>query len=243
MVNFLDVIDKTYSREDKEEFIALIKVMVDLSNKAYEEGLLSLENDYLSLHPFLLRKGIELVVEGCNVRELRNILDNYILSQKCSEPELLAKLIVREGVILLQNGDRGKLLYEKILSMLGEDFFEGLDDSILKEEASNEWHSSDINILDEESKVFVDQIMSIADFEDRIFTILDFEEMEQLVRRAGYVKIAIALHGASTKVKRYVKNMMSSKHMRDGLIQEMRTIGQYRLEDCIEAQQFIKRLI
>lgn len=28
--------------------------------------------------------------------------------KKCSEIELLEKLIIREGVILIQNGDRGK---------------------------------------------------------------------------------------------------------------------------------------
>lgn len=134
-------------------------------------------------------------------------------------------------------------MFEKILSMLGEDFFKDFDCSIFDEEPSYQYQSNDIKIIDEECKLFADQIVNIGNFEDEIMSIDDFNDMEKLLRRAGYVYMAIALNGASCELKRHVRNILCFKYMRDELNQEIKIISRCRFEDIINSQQFILRLL
>lgn len=230
-VDISEVINKEYSNEEKEKFKELIKIIINLSSKARVEGLLSLENICPYLNPFLLRKGIENVVEGCDVKELRYILDNYIQTKKHYGNELLEKLIIREGVILIKNGDIGKILFNKILIMLGEDFFDNFDYSIFEEEfpIELEYDRNDSKIMFEECNTFEDKIMSI----------MDCEEMEKLVIRAGCFYIALALKVGSGKLNMHVRDKLSFRYMVDELNYEVVRIGPCRIQDAIDAQKFI----
>lgn len=77
-----------------------------------------------------------MMVEGCYIEDLKFIIDNYITARDYFDDELLERLIIREGLLLLAKDEHyGKLLFEKILSMLSEDFFEYFDYSVFDEEA------------------------------------------------------------------------------------------------------------
>lgn len=231
MLNISEIINKEYSSGEKEKFIELIKVIVNLSNKAHLQGPLSLEEDWPLLHPFLLRKGIEIIVEGCYVRELSFILDNYIQAKKYSEAELLERLIIREGVLFIQNGGKGKILFEKILSMLGEDFFQDFDYSIFDEKVFVEEKPKYNHPISKELNVFENKIMSIN----------DFENMDKLVMKVGYFNMAYALKGSSSKVQSHVKNLISVKFIVHEIDNTLKLIGPCRLQDVTDAQNFILR--
>jgi len=230
-VDISEVINKEYSNGEKEKFKELIKIIINLSSKARLEGLLSLENICPYLNPFLLRKGIEYIVEGCDIKELRYILDNYIQTKKHYGNELLEKLIIREGVILIKNGDIGKILFNKMLIMLGENFFDNFDYSIFEEKPpiELEYDRNDSKPLFEECNAF----------EDRIMSIMDCEEMEKLVRRAGYFYIALALKVCSGKLNMYVRDMLSFRYIVHELNYEVERIGPCIVQDAIDAQKFI----
>lgn len=232
-MNIIEIINKEYSSKEKESFVELIKVIINLSNKAYRQGLLSLEDDYPSLNPFLLRKGTEIIIGGCDVKDLRNILDNYIQAKKYSDAELLENFIIKEGLLLILSGDRDKILFEKILSMLGEDFFEDLDYSVLEEEPSLEYDANNNKPMSEECNIFEDRIMSIVHYED----------MEKLVRRVGYFYMALALKGSSGKLNVHVRNNLSFEYIVDELNYEIECIGPCRVKDVISAQKFILSLL
>jgi len=58
----------------KTDFVQLITTLVQFSERARREGLLSLEDDLNSLDEPFLRKGIQLVVDGTDPELVRNIL-------------------------------------------------------------------------------------------------------------------------------------------------------------------------
>lgn len=228
-------IQKHYSSEEKENFMNLIKIIINLSSKARVDGLLSLEDICPYLNPFLLKKGIEHIVEGCDVEELIYILDNYIQTKKYSEAEMLEKLIIREGVISIKNGYIGKTLFNKMLAILGEDLFDNFDYSIFEEKPPIELEYDRNN-----SKPIFEECNA---FEDIIMSIVDCGEMEKLVRVVSYFYMALALKGCSGKLNAYVRDKLSIKNMVAELDYEVIRIGPCRVKDIIEAQEFILILL
>lgn len=124
MATIFELINSEYSHDEKESFKEIIKMIIKLSNKVWSDGLLSLDDVYIFLPNFLLRKGLELIIECTDVEDVEYVLDNYINAREYSNSERLERVIIKKSVLLLQKGDTGKILFDKILSILGESFFE-----------------------------------------------------------------------------------------------------------------------
>ena len=113
--------------EDRQKIMELIMDIIYLSNKVHRLGILSLDDDAPSLRPEFLRKAILFMIEGFNAEELRSLLDFDLHQTEDSERELLEKQIIKEGILYILNGDDGKILFEKIILILGDHFFEYMD--------------------------------------------------------------------------------------------------------------------
>lgn len=75
-------------------------------------------------------------------------------------------------------------------------------------------------------------------FEDSIMGIVDSKDMEKLIMKVGYINMAYALKPSSSKVYSHVENLCS-KHINEEIEYTMKIIGPCRLQDAIEAQNFI----
>ncbi len=71
--------------------------------------------------PFLLRKGLQLALDGVKSRTARTILELYIFTGDYTGKELLKRCIILEGVMGILDGTHPKLLKELLLSFLGEE--------------------------------------------------------------------------------------------------------------------------
>ena len=111
------------SIEEKRECLNLVSELIDLSKVARRNGLLSLVPYAENNSSFLLRKGLQLVVDGVNPQVTREILESYILSGDYSGKELLERCIVLEGVAAIQKGLHPKVAKEFLLSFLGEESY------------------------------------------------------------------------------------------------------------------------
>ena len=111
------------SIEEKRECLNLVSELIDLSKVARRNGLLSLVPYAENNSSFLLRKGLQLVVDGVNPAVTREILESYILSGDYSGKELLERCIVLEGVAAIQKGLHPKVAKEFLLSFLGEESY------------------------------------------------------------------------------------------------------------------------
>lgn len=122
MKTIANMINKDYNKKEMKMISDLVKDIITLSNKAYEEGILSMEQVYPTLQPHLLQKGVDMLMEGYSPVELKEEFKNYIRSRQNSKIDLLEAYIIQEGLILLQDGACGDTLYHKLLSLSVEGF-------------------------------------------------------------------------------------------------------------------------
>lgn len=108
------------SDSEKDDCLALISDIIYLATSARNYGLLSLGKEAEESESFLLRKGLELALDGVKSETARTILELYIFSADYKGKELLERCIILEGVIGILEGIHPKLLKELLLSFLGE---------------------------------------------------------------------------------------------------------------------------
>lgn len=108
------------SNSEKRDCLALISDIIYLANSARNYGLLSLGKAAEENQLFLLRKGLQLALDGVKTSTARTILELYIFSADYTGKDLLERCIILEGVIGILEGMHPKLLKELLLSFLGE---------------------------------------------------------------------------------------------------------------------------
>jgi hypothetical protein len=111
------------SDAEKKECMALVARVVAMANKAKRNGLLSLVQEAEETPHFLLRKGLQLILEGVTPQVVEKTLQQYILSSNLSGKALLKRCIVTEGVLAIQNGVNPNIIKELLLSLFGEDSY------------------------------------------------------------------------------------------------------------------------
>jgi len=112
------------SNDEKRQCLKLVSDLVALAKRARRNGLLSLVQAAEESPSFLLRKGLQLVVDGVNPQIVRSVLEAYILSGQYRGRELLERCIILEGVTAIQKGLHPKVTKELLLSLLGENIYE-----------------------------------------------------------------------------------------------------------------------
>ncbi|MGD9235393.1 MAG: FliG C-terminal domain-containing protein [Desulfobacterales bacterium] len=108
------------SDSEKDDCLTLVSDIIYLATSARNYGLLSLGKAAEESESFLLRKGLELALDGVISTTARTILELYIFSADYTGKALLERCIILEGVIGIMEGAHPKLLKELLLSFLGE---------------------------------------------------------------------------------------------------------------------------
>ena len=106
--------------DEKRQCLTLISEILSLATKGRNFGLLSLGKEAEESSSFLLRKGLQLALDGVKSHTARMILELYIHTGDHTGKALLQRCIVLEGVIGILDGMHPKLLKEILLSFLGE---------------------------------------------------------------------------------------------------------------------------
>jgi hypothetical protein len=112
------------SDAEKRQCMNLVHDLINLSMMARRNGLLSLIQVAEETHSFLLKKGLQLIVDGVAPQLVRNVLESYIVSGDYEGKELLERCLVLEGVAAIQQGLHPKVTKELLLSFLGEYSYE-----------------------------------------------------------------------------------------------------------------------
>jgi FliG C-terminal domain len=108
------------SEDAKQQCLVLISKILYLATKARNYGLLSLGKEAEESPSFLLRKGLQLALDGIKSHTARTILELYIFTEDYTGKDLLERCIILEGIIGIIEGIHPKLLKELLLSFLGE---------------------------------------------------------------------------------------------------------------------------
>ena len=118
------------SDAEKAECIMVISDILSLAIKARHLGLLTLVKDIEDTKSFLLRKGIQLIVDGVKPQTVRTILEFYILTGDYRGKELLERCLILEGVLAILEGVHPKVIKEILLALVGEDGYERFETQI-----------------------------------------------------------------------------------------------------------------
>lgn len=108
------------SEDAKKDCLALIAEILHLATTARNYGLLSLGKEAEENSSFLLRKGLQLALDGVKSPTARTILELYILTGDYTGKDLLKRCLIVEGVVGILDGMHPKLLKELLLAFLGE---------------------------------------------------------------------------------------------------------------------------
>ena len=108
------------SEASKRQCLTLVSEILYLATKARNYGLLSLGKEAEESSSFLLRKGLQLALDGVKSQTARTILELYIFTGDYTGKNLLERCIILEGVMGILEGMHPKLLKELLLSFLGE---------------------------------------------------------------------------------------------------------------------------
>jgi hypothetical protein len=108
------------SEDVKRQCLGLVSEILQLATKARNYGLLSLGKEAEESPSFLLRKGLQLALDGVKSNTARLVLELYILTGDYTGKDLLERCIILEGVIGILEGVHPKLLKEVLLAFLGE---------------------------------------------------------------------------------------------------------------------------
>ena len=108
------------NEDARRQCLALVSEILFLATKARNYGLLSLGKEAEESSSFLLRKGLQLALDGVKSHRTRIILELYIFTGDYTGKDLLERCIILEGVIGVLEGLHPKLLKELLLSFLGE---------------------------------------------------------------------------------------------------------------------------
>jgi hypothetical protein len=108
------------SEDAKRQCLRLVSEILFLATKARNYGLLSLGKEAEESASFLLRKGLQLAMDGVKSQTARTILELYIFTEDYTGKDLLERCLILEGVMGILEGMHPKLLREILLSFLGE---------------------------------------------------------------------------------------------------------------------------
>ena len=104
------------SKEDQISLVPLVAQLKQLAEKSKKSGLLSLETEVYQIDDPFLKLGLQLIVDKTDPANVKDILDSDIYYNESNGRELLKKIIAREGLLRIQEGDtpRNVLICTKI---------------------------------------------------------------------------------------------------------------------------------
>lgn len=120
--------DIEVAQGDLNELYALIQELIQIAVEARTQGLLAIENHKTEY--FLLRKGIKLICSGTDPFVVERILSKLIISGNYNGKDLVARLIIMDGVNGIQLGENPYRLHDILTAWLGESFATEYDEYI-----------------------------------------------------------------------------------------------------------------
>ena len=190
------------SNQEKRECLSLVSELIALSKVARRNGLLSLVPYAEENASFLLRKGLQLVVDGVNPQVTREVLESYILAGDYSGKELLERCIVLEGVAAIQKGLHPKVAKEFLLSFLGEESYTIFE---------KEFDDRNRNTLEMYLQKLEDTAANKESGLDTIILKLNNDEIEKFLMEINTGDLAKALKSLGGKAQIRLFNNLSQK--------------------------------
>ncbi len=194
-LNFYSKINCSF--DEKKECLQLLDLMISLSRKQHKQGLLSLESEVNEKSPFLLQKGILLMLSGTEPIVLREILNNYISSSNYSGKEFLSAILIKEGLLSIQMGEYPWDIKEKLVAFLGVDFSNEIKQHFGVDNKNDELKIRSFIEAIKDKKVYSEATSLL----EKEFSKLEKRSIQRSLRELNVVELAVGMKGASGKTQ------------------------------------------
>lgn len=222
------------SKEEKEECLELMSLIISLSKKAHMQGLLSLESEICDNHPFLLKKGVDLVLYGMEPFTLQEVMDTYISSGNYSGKELLSRILIRNGMLAIQMGEYPWIVREKLSACFGEEFSQEI----------GRYFGTDVESQERKTNNFVDSLQNLKPYSEAtslleaVFEKLDNRSIQRCLREIDIMELAVGMKGASGNTQTRILEGLPQKSI-SVLIELNELISDIQTPQVVDAQNII----
>ncbi|AYV55558.1 LIC10244 family PerRA/PerRB upregulated protein [Leptospira kmetyi] len=220
---------------DREQSLQTLGMMLELSEKCYVFGKYFLIDAFDSEdHPFLLRKGFDLMGIGMDAENVRNILKGYIISGNYEGKELLDRVIILEGMEAIQNELHISIFLERVASYFGESYQKSFWNFVTQKRKEidtillNDFYAEFCN-----SKPQIDSDILLS----RAFHSLSYNELKDLLRQVSLPDLAEALKSVREKLVIQVLDFLDRESSRWLMKELMRSDDSYDSSEKVKEAQ------
>ncbi len=219
------------SEEEKQECLKLAEKLVRMAERARQKGILQLEEELDSDLPYLLRIGLRLVLDGTEPAIVDKTLTAYICSTPLEGKELLKYLVIRIGILGIQQGHNPRILRMQLLAYFGTEFASKVvDDTAAALEEFYEKIQKELPLSDD----------TLALEEE--LGILKDRGIQKTLRRVDQYILANALAGTSGAIRiRTMRNMSPRAALL--LKEDLEDREARSIEEIMEAQHLVLQII
>jgi AraC-like DNA-binding protein len=220
------------SHDEKYEALSTLDRILELSAKAKNSCLLSLEPEIDKVQPEFFKKSIQMLIDGIEPESLKAILLNYALCSGCKGKELLTRILIIEGMLAIQQGVNTILIRENLSSFFGEDFIEDLQKNFGIDDESQQ------NKVDH----YITRILEKPAFSketsllEEPFLRIDGRSLQRLLREFDIITLASAISGSSNELQTKVLKHVT-KRTAVMLVSEIETLDALNVPDIKESQK------
>ncbi|TGL77069.1 LIC10244 family PerRA/PerRB upregulated protein [Leptospira yasudae] len=220
---------------DREKSLKTLGMMLELGEKCYVFGKYFLIDAFDSEeHPFLLRKGFDLMGIGMDAENVHNILKGYIVSGNYEGKELLDRIIILEGMEAIQKEVHVTVFLEKVASYFGESYQESFWNFVTQKRKEidtvllNDFYAEFCN-----SKPQIDSDILLS----RAFHSLSYNELKDLLRQVSLPDLAEALKSVREKLVIQVLDFLDRESSRWLMKELMRSDDSYDSSEKVKEAQ------
>jgi len=115
---------KELTDDDRRECLPMAARILEMSLIARQKGLLALEDYILQAQESTFFKVGAMVVDVNDPNEIKEIFQNFIMSTPYKGAELLKRVLIMEGVLMIAEAENACNIRERLLPFFGEEFYE-----------------------------------------------------------------------------------------------------------------------
>ncbi|WP_061222515.1 LIC10244 family PerRA/PerRB upregulated protein [Leptospira weilii] len=201
-----------YKDKDREESLQILGMMLELIEKCYVFGkYFFIDAFHSEEHPFLLKKGFDLMGIGMDPEDVSNILKGYIISGNYEGRELLERIIILEGIKAIQKELFISVFLERVASYFGESYQKNFWDFVNRKRKEidgillNDFYSEFCS-----SKPQIDSDVLLS----RAFRSFSYNELRDLLKQVNLSDLAEALKNVREKLVIQVMDFLDRESSR-----------------------------
>jgi len=229
-----------FCADDKRACFETAKSLIDFAQEVRKNGLLSLDAKIPAMPNIFMKKALQMAVDAAMPETIREIMQNWIVFGNYRGAELLKRLLIIEGTIMIMSGDNPAQISEALSAFFGEDLLQEYDKYIKDRKKIQDSEQQSIILEDFWYKIKDKQLHREpgSNLLEDFFRKCDDLAVQILIRNIETADLVASARGSSKYViDRIIHNV--SSHNAQEIVDKLYYMKGMRLVDTLAAQNKI----